>query len=354
MGGDARGLDTSSIVALVAGIASLASFALALTSFDDPYFFLLLAFVSGIVAFVLAIRARREEAAAVALGVTAAGTAILYGVTLMAALTAMVYAAGMLLFLVLLFFLLALFARPSSSSSGSSGCTCPDCSCTCCEPSCDACACGSCDCGSGGCGACDCGGCGGSGCAGPACDCGGGVGGGGCGCIGFGLLVAPLAHAGPPLGLGARLERLRRQGMPHHPPTDEFLPDVYVLGSSRWCIGCFTTYPVFLLAFALLLAASPPWTVALLAGGALAALQGISSAGLARRKWMKVLVKTSLGVGLALVVTGIHSAPWPTAAKLGGFLAALALCWLSALPRARRNARRHEGHACAAAPETQP
>ena len=315
--------DIQGILALAIGIVAWVSFLVAFFVADDPFLFLLFAILCGVVALVMGIRARREETAAAAAGATAAGAALLYGVSVVAALTAMVYAMGVLLMLVMIFFLMILFAGGSASRSGwgcggggsgggsDPGCCCDDCCDDCGESCCD-CGCSACDCG---CGDCGCGGC------------------GGCGCIGFGIV---LPHVGHGRGFRARLRTLLARGMPHHPDLPEFAADVYVVNGARWCIGCFTTYPVFLVATALLIAFTPPWGVSLALGMALAATQAISSLGLARRRWVKILVKGALGVGLALVVSGIHSSPWSPAWKVGALRAALGLAYLSALPRAKR------------------
>lgn len=323
--GDDATPDIGGVIAIALGVIAWVSFLLAFFMADEPLWFLLFALVCGGVALAVGLRARREEQAAAAVGGAAAGAALLWGVSVVAALTAMVYATGVLLFLVMLFFLAIATGASSSGgscggSSGSSsggGCCCDDCCDGCCTSACD-CGCGSCcDCGCGSC--CDCGGC----------DCGGC---GGCGCIGFGMVLAPT-------------RALRHDRFAHHPDTPEFAADVYVVRGLRWCIGCFTTYPVFLVATALLIAFTPASTPALLVGIALALVQVVSSAGLARTRLLKALVKTCLGLGLALVVSGIHSAAWPPALKVGALLATLALAFASTIPRSRRM-RRARG-ACA-------
>lgn len=336
---DRGGLDKGGILALVFGGIAWMTFLVAIFVADDPFFYLLFALACGGASFAFARHARREEAAAIAAGATAAGAVLLYGVTIMAALTAMVYAMGVLLFVALLLFLAAMFSGPSSSSGSSGGCDCGSCDC------------GSCDCGTCDCGTCDCGGCGGCGdCGGAGCgDCGGGC--GGCGCIGFGAM---FVHAQARLPWRARLAHVRTRGLPHHPDLPEYAQDVFLVRGARWCVGCFTTYPVFLVAMAILIAWPLGWMTSLLLGAVLACAQLVSSAGLAKRRLVKVLVKGSLGVGLALLVSGVHQAPWPPAVKLASLLALLGLAWLSAVPRARRMAKHHEGCACGAASRDAP
>lgn len=329
-------LSGRAIAALVLAIVAWMGFAVAFFVASDPFFFLFIALVAGVTAIVLAARARRDETLAVAAGATAAGAALLYGLTLAALLTAMIYATGFLLFLLLLIFLGVMSTPASSSGSGcgcgggsssggGSGSCCEGCCEGCCDGCCDA---GACDCGCGdcGCGDCGCGGC------------------GGCGCIAFGLVAAPVAVRRR-RSWTDELRHLWRHGLAHHPRTAAYDADVYRIGDARWCIGCFTTYPVFLLASAILVALTPLWASALGIGGALALAQAISSAGLARSRAAKIVVKAALGLGLALLVSGIHSAPWPPAAKLACYAALLALAWASTIPRARRMKRALQGAA---------
>ena len=108
---------------------------------------------------------------------------------------------------------------------------------------------------------------------------------------------------------------------------------------ARWCIGCFTAFPLFAL-LTPLLALWPvlPWHLGLASGLAMASAQAVSSLGLARTKAMKVLVKSSLGAGLALAVASIHLSPWPPILQAVALLALAAAAWASALPRRRRMA----------------
>ncbi len=124
----------------------------------------------------------------------------------------------------------------------------------------------------------------------------------------------------------------------HHPPGERFTNDVFRVGAVRLCVGCFTTYPVFLLVSAwLAFSALAPGGAGLLAIGLpLAAVQGISSLGWARVRAVKVAVKASLGLGLALCVHGVLTSGWPRLAEAGALFLLLAAAWLSALPRARR------------------
>lgn len=178
----------------------------------------------------------------------------------------------------------------------------------CCDGCCDgccngcgganACSCGNaCDCGSG-CGSCGSGGC------------------GGCGCVGF--------HA---------------QSLAHHPDEPRYDADVYRVAGLRLCVGCFTTHPVFVLASALLLLAPLAWATSLALGIALASMQLVSSAGLARWRALKATVKACLGAGLALLVHGTLASPYAAGAKWAVLLAALALALASTLPRSWRMRR---------------
>ncbi|MGB0653247.1 MAG: hypothetical protein ACPGQL_08605 [Thermoplasmatota archaeon] len=137
--------------------------------------------------------------------------------------------------------------------------------------------------------------------------------------------------------------------MAHHPRTPTFEQDTYWLGGWRFCIGCWTTYPVFLAAVAWLIfhPLPAPWWQGLAAGSALAAAQAVSSAGWARRRWVKVAVKAALGLGLALAVTSVLAAPVAAWGQSLLLLGLLGLAGASAIPRARRMAA-----ACACAERT--
>lgn len=133
----------------------------------------------------------------------------------------------------------------------------------------------------------------------------------------------------------------------HHPATPAYAQDVYPIGAARLCIGCFTTYPMFLVVVGYLFLSQPgvSWAAAVSVGLAAAGLQGISSAGLARARIAKVTVKAGLGLGLALFVYGVLTSPMPAGLQFLALAAVLVLAVLSAVPRARRM-RAH----CASAP----
>jgi hypothetical protein len=324
-----RASDANAIVAVALGAIAWASLVAAFFFLEDAFLFLLLGLVFGAAALVIGLRARRD-AAAVAGVAGAAGLAMVYGAAVASMLVAAVYATGVLVFLVFLFLLALLFTSPSfswsSGGSTSSSCCCEDCG-DCCSDCCD---CGSC---------CDCG-CG---------DCGGCV----CGALLFAPAVARHAPVLAPIGLRERLARIWRDGLAHHPATPEFREDVLLLHGARLCIGCFVTYPVFLAGIVVLLVApaSPAWSAALLVGLAAASAQLVSSAGLARRRWTKIGVKTLLGAGLALYVWGVREAPWSAWARALALAFALALALASTIPRARRMraARKTRATACACA-----
>ena len=217
----------------------------------------------------------------------------------------------------------------------------------CCDGCCGGCACAGCgDCGCGGCGDCGCGGCGDCGCGGCG-DCGcGGCGGCGCAALASGPLVAARVGDLPiPLAMS--------RAFAHHPDAPEYREDVYHVRGARLCVGCFTTYPVFLLATAALLLLAPlagAWWAWLAGGAAMASAQALSSAGLARRRWMKATVKTLLGAGLAALLHGVLASPLPDWGQVLLLLGTLGLASLSTIPRTRRmrKARRTAGCACQA------
>ena len=334
------------VAAIILGTIAWLSLLGALFVSQDPLLFLALGVVCGVVAIFLAVQARRDaREAAWAAGITgAAAIGAVYGAAVAALLVATVYASGFLVLLALILLLAAMGGWSVSCNAGGSPpppqeepCCCEDCCGQCDEGccTCEAC-CGCADCG---CGDCGCGGCGGCGC-------------GGCGCAALALppLVGRAAPPVAPLGW--------RQRFAHHPDLPEFRHDVFHVAGGRFCIGCFVTYPVFLAATLAMLVAPPamPWHVAALAGLALASAQAVSSAGLARRWWLKVAVKTMLGAGLALYVAGVREAPLPAAVRALGLALALALALLSTIPRTRRMRRARAARRCAchAAPPATP
>lgn len=127
----------------------------------------------------------------------------------------------------------------------------------------------------------------------------------------------------------------------HHPDTPAYHRDVFHLAGLRLCVGCFTTFPVFLAAATVLafVALPGPYWAWLVGGIALALVQGISAAGLARARAAKVLVKACLGAGLAVTVFAIRAAPWPPMVQGAALLALAGLAFASTIPRRRRMAR---------------
>lgn len=315
--GEGEGPDAGALAAIVLGVMAWVSLVAAVFFADSALLFLFLGLALGAVALVLGLRARRD-AAAVAGAAGAAGLALVYGAAVASMLMAAVYATGLLVVLVFLFLLMLLAGSGSVAfSGGGGGCSCP------CEDCCDACMdCGDC------CG--DCGSC---------CECGGG-----CCCAAL-MVPAVGRHAPPAVPLGWR-ERLA-----HHPDAPEYAADVLRVRGVRLCIGCFVTYPVFLLASLALVLAPLASGIALVAGTLAASAQGVSSAGLARTRAVKLAVKSLLGAGLALYAHGVLAAAWPPLLRAAALALALALALLSAVPRARRM-RRARGATCACASGT--
>lgn len=229
-------------------------------------------------------------------------------------LVAVTYAAG--LAIVVFLFLIILGMGQASSSGGSCGPCCTGCSC------CDCGDCGDCGCGDCGCGDCGCGGCGGC---------------GGCSCATVGPSLASAAAMGPAIVLA----EASSGRFAHHPDVPAFQADVYRVAGARLCVGCFTTYPLFLAAstWLALVGLAGPWWLGLAVGLPLAATQAASAAGWTGRKAVKVAVKACLGLGLALAVHGILQAPWPHLLQAVALGALLGLGALSAVPRRRRIAR---------------
>lgn len=140
-------------------------------------------------------------------------------------------------------------------------------------------------------------------------------------------MTVPLAA---PRGLWSRTA--------HHPDHPDFAADVYIAAGRRWCIGCFTTVPAFVLTVLALGAAalSLSWPVWLAGGAILASAQAWSMLGRVRTRTAKAAVKASLGAGLGAVVHGVLTAPWHATVQVivlfGVALSAAASAW----PRARR------------------
>jgi hypothetical protein len=135
----------------------------------------------------------------------------------------------------------------------------------------------------------------------------------------------------------ARVHGEWRNTFAHHPDAPAFAHDVFHVAGLRLCVGCTTVLPAFLLPSAwLALFPLAPWWAGLAAGVPLAFAQAISSAGWARLRWQKAVVKTCLGIGLALVVSAVLSSPWQRPAKVAVLLALLGLAWASTWPRRRR------------------
>jgi hypothetical protein len=155
------------------------------------------------------------------------------------------------------------------------------------------------------------------------------------------------APALPAVGAAAWLGRAALGGgFAHHPDHPDFAQDTYRFLGARWCVGCFTAWPAFLAVSGILLLAQPvAWAPLLPAGLALAAAQGLSSLGLARRRAQKAAVKAALGAGLACAVSGVVLSPWAPPLKAAALGALLALALLSSLPRARRMAAWHAARA---------
>lgn len=135
--------------------------------------------------------------------------------------------------------------------------------------------------------------------------------------------------------------KLSAHWLSHHPHTPAYDQDVYHAAGLRFCIGCFTTYPVFVAAsiYLALTAPSGAWWVWLTAGLLFASLQAISSAGLAKLRVQKATVKAALGLGLAAAVHGVLLSPLPVSGQQAALGGLLGLALASTLPRRARMRR---------------
>lgn len=227
-------------------------------------------------------------------------------------------------------FILMLMLCSSGGSSQSCGCDCGDAQCCTCE------GCGGCgDCGCGDCGGCDCGG----GCGG---DCGGGCGGCFAGAAGRTALHDAVHARRDELRPAHRWDRFTA----HHPPHAAFDVDVLRAGGVRFCIGCFVTWPVFLVAIAplTLLAPSGAAWLWMAAGAGLAGAQVLSSLGWLRGRAGRIVVKAALGTGMAFMVHGILRTAWPDLVQAVALAVLLMGAALSVAPRGRNMARRLQSH----------
>ncbi len=179
-------------------------------------------------------------------------------------------------------------------------------------------------------------------CCGSSSSSGSGGGGGGGGGSGKPASAGGLVSVGAGLAGALALRRVNwSAALAHHPDTAAYKEDVFRVAGLRLCVGCTTTFPLFLLLTPILATTGlpGPWWAPLAAGLALASTQVISAAGLARRRATKFAVKAALGVGLALAVVALREAPWSPLLRGLAMLALASLAFASTLPRRRRMAR---------------
>jgi hypothetical protein len=121
----------------------------------------------------------------------------------------------------------------------------------------------------------------------------------------------------------------------HHPPGAAYDAHVYRVAGLRFCIGCFTSLPVFGASYILLSLVGPLGVGTLglmMVGLVIASPQALSAFGWVQSKAAKILVKTALGIGTAVYLTGVEAAAWPQALKVAAVLApSVLLAWGAAI-----------------------
>jgi hypothetical protein len=138
--------------------------------------------------------------------------------------------------------------------------------------------------------------------------------------------------------------RLLAASLAHHPEGPEYDQDCYRLRGWRFCVGCFTTIPVFFATVTLLvsmpaLGGPVAWT---LLGVGLVLMQGVSSAGWARWRALKAVVKACLGAGLGLLLMAVLASGLAQWLQVLVLLSLLLLVSLSAVPRSLRMRKAQE------------
>lgn len=139
------------------------------------------------------------------------------------------------------------------------------------------------------------------------------------------------------LALGAWPGRLRQgEALAHHPELPEFREDVYHVGGHRFCVGCFTAYPLFAIVLAWAFFAQVPMAWAAIAGAPLVAVQAISMLGLTATRASKAVVKACAGGGAALATHAILASGWPELVQSLLLVGGAAMIVWSSRPRLAR------------------
>lgn len=135
--------------------------------------------------------------------------------------------------------------------------------------------------------------------------------------------------------------RIAEVMLAHHPICGPYRGDVFILGGVRWCIGCLVTYSTAFAAFLTLAMWRPGvewWQVGAL-GVSLGLMQLVSTVGWATTKGSKILTKTLLGLGIALVTYAVLLAPWTWPIRIGVLALGATVAGLTTITKAPRMLR---------------
>ncbi len=99
----------------------------------------------------------------------------------------------------------------------------------------------------------------------------------------------------------------------HHPDCKEFKDDVYRFKGRRYCIGCFTSYPIMILILLLWgTGILQIWNIHSLQIGLFAgSFQFLTFMTKGRTKTTRIFIKMLLGIGFGFMFIGILDTPWP-------------------------------------------
>ena len=108
----------------------------------------------------------------------------------------------------------------------------------------------------------------------------------------------------------------------HHPTCEKFKDDCYNIRGKKLCIGCFTAYPItiFYISLAVLNIIDLSYKYQLIIGFTIGCVQFLSLHPISNKKWIKIIIKIFLGIGLGAFTTGIFLIPIPLYLRMILFL----------------------------------
>lgn len=97
----------------------------------------------------------------------------------------------------------------------------------------------------------------------------------------------------------------------HHPKCEKFKDDCYNVKGRKFCIGCFTAYPItlFYISLAFFNIIDLSYKFQIIIGLATGSVQFLSLHPKFNKKWIKIIIKIFLGIGLGAFTTGIFLLP---------------------------------------------